>query len=56
MRDAGFTQGAHRNFRTSSEPVDVNAGDVVSVEIVETGTSFPTYVDYLLELAPPVPQ
>ncbi|MBY0277511.1 hypothetical protein K2Z84_19435 [Candidatus Binatia bacterium] len=44
------------NFCTSAGPVDVNAGDVVSVKIVETGASFPTYVSYSLELAPPAPQ
>lgn len=52
----GCTIGFLGNFCTSAQAIDVNAGDVVSVKIAETGTSFPTYVSYSLEFAPPVPQ
>ena len=53
--DLGCTV-AGGNFCTAAAPITVGGGDVVSVKIVETGNSFPSYVSYSLELAPPVPQ
>lgn len=54
--DLGCSISFLGNFCTDTDAAVVGSGDVVSLKIVETGTSFPTYVSYSLELAPAVPQ